>query len=117
MMPITILSLAPTFLAPAALTSSAATKSRAYHSGSPAAPRAVSDACKKPRRERLPRFMLRVLERLGEATTAPYLSSAAGRLSCGEPASGPDFAATASNAAGLRVPDVLVHLELHADVQ
>src|SRR5437764_13376507 len=33
---------------------------RAYQSGRPAAPRAVRDDCKKPRRERLPQFIARI---------------------------------------------------------
>src|SRR5262245_55383070 len=62
MTPMVILSFAPAAFLPAS-SSTAAITSRAYHSGKPAAPRAVSDARMKPRREKLPRFMRLLLRR------------------------------------------------------
>src|SRR5437773_2392530 len=97
--PKTILSLAPAFFRP---TSSAAINLRAYQAGRPAAPSAASDVRRKPRRERLPRFMVRIPS--GRVRmTGRYLTTGGRKREL--------------NAARPRLPDQLVKLELHPQRQ
>ena len=72
-------------------------------------PRAASDRCMKPRRDKLPRFMEKIPDRVVPIT--------GGHFSRAESSPDANSRGIPSNAASLRVPDQLVQLELQPHVE